>query len=284
MRKRPLIVLFVVILAGVAAGWTVFSKWIRPNHYQLLRPYTVWGGAKLVPTQYRLGENGSLQILIPAGMATVGKGGYEERITLPDYWIDQRPVTIRDYKACFQQGNCDWPHYRGDYAKYFSNFIYQWLPVTFISWQQAQAYCEGMGGHLPTEAQWEKAARGTDGLVTLWADDDDEKKDYRMANLDLFYSWLTPSGWLPRSAGPYGLLDTAGNVREWVIDVYQGDDAPVQQGDWTGLVMDRYENVPRILKGGSFLDDMAHVRFTARDAHEANSPGVNRGFRCAFEE
>ncbi len=284
MRKRLLYLFLGILLICLIGGWFVFSKWIRPNHYQLLRPYTVSTGEMLTSTGTRLGKNGSLQILIPAGTAIVGKDGYQEVITLPDYWIDQRPVTIRDYKECFQQGQCDWPHYRGEYEKYFSSFIYRWLPVTFVSWLQAESYCEQMGGHLPTEAQWEKATRGPDGIVTLWADDDDALKDYRMANLDLFYSFLTPSGWLPQSAGPYGLLDTAGNVREWVIDVYQGDDAAVQQGGWTDLVLDRYENVPRILKGGSFLDDTAHVRFTARDAHEANSPGLNRGFRCAFEE
>ena len=281
MKRAVLIFLVIIFAISTSAGWFLFSRYVRPYHYQLLRPYTISSGASLVTTEYRLGENGSLQILIPEGDAKIGKNEYETTLFLATFWIDQRPVTIRDYKTCFTAGQCDWPHYHDSYSKYFSKFIYQWLPVTFVSWLEAETYCEQMGGHLPTEAQWEKAARGPEGIITLWKDN---QKDYQMANLDNFYSWLTPSGWLPKGAGPYGLLDTAGNVREWVIDVLIEENSPVQIGNWEELIRDRSENVSRILKGGSYLDDEAHVRFNYRDFHEANSPGVNRGFRCAYEE
>ncbi|GAP40639.1 formylglycine-generating enzyme family protein [Flexilinea flocculi] len=261
-------------------SWFLFSKYIRPNHYQLLRPYTFRSGAALVTTEYRPGKNGSLQIFIPAGEAILGKEPYQTTEYIESFWIDQKPVTIHEYKECFSQGACRWPHYHDDYSKYFQKSIYQWLPVTFVSWLEAEEYCEQAGGHLPTEAQWEKAARGPDGLVLLW---EGENQDYQMANLDNFYSFLTPAGWLPKGAGPYGLLDTAGNVREWVIDAWITDQSPVQSGHWTEIIRNRSENISRILKGGSYLDDVAHVRFNYRDSHEANSPGINRGFRCAYE-
>ncbi|MHC1771773.1 MAG: hypothetical protein AB9907_08570 [Flexilinea sp.] len=73
MKRAVLIFLVIIFAISTSAGWFLFSRYVRPYHYQLLRPYTISSGASLVTTEYRLGENGSLQILIPEGDAKIGK-------------------------------------------------------------------------------------------------------------------------------------------------------------------------------------------------------------------
>lgn len=262
----------------------IFQTKIRPHHYQLLRPYTIWRGKQLVTTDSRIGRDGELEVFIPAGNAILGHDQNEVNAFINEYWIDQKTTTLNDYLKCVKTGVCYPPHYQLENEKYLKtrNPFYGWLPVTYVSWQEAEGYCEYYGGHLPTEAQWEKSARGTTGRIYLW-NGGEENKDYRMVNIDQFYTTLVPSGWLIKGASPFGILDTAGNVREWVLDAYISSDAPIDLNNWSEILKKASAMPDGILKGGSYLDDLAHARPYYRDSHAHFSSGITRGFRCAFE-
>ena len=135
---------------------------------------------------------------------------------------------------------------------------------------------------MPTEAQWEKAARGTTGIILYWSDNE---KAYNRANYDNFFDGSTFSGWQPAGKTIYGLLDMSGNVREWVLDWMNEPYQKVSQDAWLHLKNQKpyQSDSGRILKGGSFVDDLSHLRLNYRDAHDPNSPGLNRGFRCVYD-
>ena len=279
-KGRIITALFIAALLMIA-GWVVFSKLIRPKHYQLLRPYIPFFGKQYVVTKSRTGANNSLQIFIPEGKAILGKNEYLSETELSSFWIDQIPVTIQQYKSCVEKEGCYPAHYRDEYTDLYTKSVNSILPVTFISWHEAQFYCQAYGGHLPTEAQWEKAARGEEGLILYWEDDE---KAFSKANYDNFFSGLTPSGWLPAGAGPFGLLDVSGNVREWVLDPFISLNQPVNTSSWIDVMNAVEDPDARLLKGGSFSDDLSHLRLNWRDYHDPLSPGLNRGFRCAYEK
>ncbi len=281
MRKGKIILCILVPILLLLGGWVLFNQKIRPNHYQLLFPYTTFFGKRLAVTETRMGADGRVQIRIPAGEAIVGKDEYETVISPDDYWIDQIPVTAGAYKRFLMERKILAPRYHDEYARYWLDKKYDALPVVFVSWGQAEVYCEHYGGHLPTEAQWEKAARGPEGIVLYW---DDSGKAYEKANYDNFFNGLTPAGWLPKGKTYYGVLDMSGNVREWVLDWMKDEDQPVRTDPWEILRDEKNPGAGRILKGGSFSDDLSHLRLNFRDAHDPNSPGLNRGFRCVFED
>ncbi len=267
----------ILLLSG---GWVLFNAKIRPDHYQLLFPYSIFNAESLSVTQTRIGEDNRLQIYVPAGMAATGKDDYFREIYLDDFRIDQVPVTAAAYKRFLAETRELAPRYHDEYAEFWLDKRYELLPVVFVSWGQAEAYCEYYGGHLPTEAQWEKAARGADGLILYW---DDDEKAFDKANYDKFYGDKTPAGWLPKGKTVYGVLDMSGNVREWVLDWMKNEKQKVSPDNWL-LIRDKdVEDAGRILKGGSYADDLSHLRLNFRDAHAPNSPGINRGFRCAYE-
>lgn len=234
-------------------------------------------------TEKRIGKDSRIQILIPEGKAIVGKDEYLSELDIDRFWIDQVPVTASDYKKFISQTKNLAPRYRNEYGKYWQDKIYELLPVVFVSWGQAEDYCEFYGGHLPTEAQWEKAARGPEGIVLYW---DDSEKAFDQANYDYFFNGKTPAGWLPKGKSVYGVIEMSGNVREWVMDWMTGQNTPLRVDDWTVLRDEKsvLTEPGRILKGGAFSDDLSHLRLNFRDYHDPNSPGVNRGFRCVYDE
>lgn len=280
MRKLVRVLFIIIPILLILSGWVLFNQKIRPNHYQLLFPYTSFLGKRLTKTETRKGADGRLQIRVPAGKAIVGRDEYEAEIRLDDFWIDQIPVTAGAYKKFLSERRLLAPRYHDEYAEYWTEKKYENLPVVFVSWGQAEVYCEHYGGHLPTEAQWEKAARGPDGIILYW---DDSRKAYDKANYDNFFNGATPAGWLPKGRTYYGVLDMSGNVREWVLDWMTDEDQAVRTDPWKTLRDEKIPNSGRILKGGAFSDDLSHLRLNFRDAHDPNSPGINRGFRCVYE-
>lgn len=182
-----------------------------------------------------------------------------------DYWIDQIPVTTNAYLKCVDAGQCPPPHHRGYFRRYVDELIYRLNPVSYISWSEADQYCAWLGGSLPTEAQW-RAAAGNERYP--WGD---QEPNLTRANFDGYYQGLTPAGWLPLGASPYGVLDMAGNVREWVLDEYTEQRGINPAGD-----------TDRILKGGSSSDFATTLENDNIQWHSQNSAGFNRGFRCVY--
>jgi len=216
---------------------------------------------------------------IPAGPFYMGnpEGVGEENedpqhvVTLDAFWIDQTEVTNAQYQKCVEAGACPAegtdglnPQGKPDY------------PLGVI-WSGADAYCHWAGGRLPTEAEWEKAARGTDGRTYPWGDD---WPDCSLANHDSLrqgfcFDGLAPVGSYPAGASPYGVLDMAGNAEEWVNDWYDADyyaRSPQQnpQGPSSGEF--------RVARGNSWYYPAEYIRAAYRDPW---SPGdTTLGFRC----
>lgn len=282
MHKGRLILYIMIPILLLTGGWVLFNSKIRPGHFQLLFPYSIFQFRSEAVSGSRIGPDTRLLVRIPEGNAIVGKDEYEETVGLDEFWIDQVPVTAAAYKSFLEQTGMLAPRYRDEYLPYWTEKQYELLPVVFVSWGQAEDYCEYYGGHLPTEAQWEKAARGPEGIILYW---DDSQKAFDQANYDGFYGEKTPAGWLPKGKTLYGVLDMSGNVREWVLDWLVSEDQQPGTSEWQQIrdFEKPQAGAGRILKGGSFADDLSHLRLNFRDAHEPNSPGVNRGFRCVYE-
>jgi formylglycine-generating enzyme required for sulfatase activity len=153
-------------------------------------------------------------------------------------------------------------------------------PIVFMIYDDAIAYCNWAGVQLPTEAQWEKAARGTDGRIYPWGNEAPDAGGRYRANYypkEDGYDDTAPVGSFPLDASPYGVMDMAGNVQEWCADWYDENyyaSAPNQnpQGPSSGTY--------RLLRGGSWA--VGDLRAAGRDPvwHDPTGRYGGRGFRC----
>ena len=177
-------------------------------------------------------SDGMVMRYVPAGKFQMGysEGKKDEEpvhtVYLDAFWIDQTEVTNAMYRKCEEAGVCERPT-QATYAlkrinsatrdDYYINPEYDDFPVIYVNWSQASIYCEWAGRRLPTEAEWEKAARGTDGRIYPWGN---ESPNLDLANFGGFIGDTTAVGSYPAGASPYGALDMAGNAWEWVNDWY----------------------------------------------------------------
>jgi len=223
-------------------------------------------------------KDGAILVSVPAGEFLMGYEGSEadedegpeHLVYLDDYWLYQTPVTNGQYRLCILDGSC---------SGTLSRFPDDTYPVVRVDWFQAEAYCEWAGGRLPTEAEWEKGARGTDGRLFPWGA---QTPSCLLANYQgCFGTQFTQVGQFPEGISPYGALDMLGTVWEWVSDWYQDD----------YYTYSPYENPIgpsegefRVQRGHSFESNIVYLRLTDRARAKPSNEDYRKGFRCVFPD
>ena len=204
------------------------------------------------------------------------------RVTLSGYFLDRREVSVADYQACVRVGRCK----AAPYARGAQRFNQPTFPVTLVTWDEASAFCAFRGARLPTEAEFERAARGLTGRRFPWG----QLANNRLAShgrlgLDVTddsdgFAELAPVGSFNSGRTPDGFLDLAGNAAEWVQDRYatQYPDLPVTDPVGPDAAL---ATSARVVRGGSYESPIAWLRGAARGAFLPNERRPSLGFRCA---
>jgi len=221
-------------------------------------------------------------VKVPAGCFVIGRndGPTEEsparRICLSGFWIGQTEITNAQYAACVEAGACTLP---ADTAA-IDNPALGDHPVVNVTWEQAAAYAAWRGGTLPTEAQWEYAARGPQGYPYPWgfAEPDCERANYADCT-----GRTRPVGpdQRPEGGSWVGALDMAGNVWEWTSNWY-GARSYVDYNDGQVDPAGPAEGQLRVLRGGAWGEPVDRLRATYRARHTPGAWGPARGFRIVI--
>jgi iron(II)-dependent oxidoreductase len=203
----------------------------------------------------------------------------QRKITLDDFYIDKKEISNGDYKMFVEATGRAAPSLWDDQTLNSPN-----QPVVGIDWSDADAYCRWLGKKLPTEAEWEKAARGIDGRVWPWGNIWDPKKDNHGKGTG-GYGFDESDGWkytapvgTELGMSPYGVLNMAGNVYEWTADdfnAYPENDKYILEDSDQGF---------KALRGGAYDDGISEQRASTRCGFRKDYKDVDVGFRCARDK
>jgi len=234
----------------------------------------------------------------------------DRKVYLSSFAIDRDEVSVADYRKCIAGGACELdPLIAGD-----ERYIRDDWPLVNVTWEEAQSYCRWRGGRLPTEAEWERAARGDDRRTWPWGDAERSNDfNHGMARVSAMReldrgggiplqflgdadpsdgtALIAPVGRYPWSEGPYGTRDQAGNVAEWTADALGGNAQNGELGSgYDGLSSvnprrDGRSTDPRVVRGGSWRQPAFLARANVRDPYNIlyapDARYTHIGFRCA---
>ena len=257
VMRRMVPVAALCILGGVGAAW-YFANRGTPNT--------------------REGKDGAPAVLVPAGAFTMGddESSPKRQISVDTFYIDRFETTTSRYAKFLEStGSSNVP----DYWDQLKGKDSAELPVIGVTWNEAKAYCAWAGKRLPTEAEWEKAARGTDGRPYPWGSmfPGVDLTNYLNSAPDPYDGGLSPVGAHPAGKSPYGVEDLSGNASEWVADWYSesfpSDDTHNPRGPGEG---DK-----KVIRGGGRYDPVSRVTATVRQYASPDTRGEDIGFRCA---
>ena len=308
--KKIIPTLFVFFLAACQSTATpppltaTFAPTITPSATQTQIPFTATPEITPTPETVKISsKDGMTQLFVPAGL--VKMGGMDilmendelpaHNVTLDAFWIDQVEVTNGMYGLCVDAGICRPPvKVNSDNRdEYFGNAEFRDYPVVYVTWYDANTYCQWAGRRLPTEAEWERAARSDDMRNYPWGN---EPPNGENSNSNNIVGDTTRVGSYTIGASPFGALDMGGNVWEWVADFYQSkyyNESPSANPtgpDNGGL------NHLRVIRGGSYQDNLFDLRTSNRGYEVGPDPSklpidnayygrssVKIGFRCASD-
>jgi formylglycine-generating enzyme required for sulfatase activity/predicted Ser/Thr protein kinase len=263
-------------------------------------------------------KDGMKLLCIPEGRFTMGSGnGYEDEIPvhaviLSAFWIDHTEVTNAMFTQFIAETGYQTSAEKEGWGYAFSGQDWEkvtganWQhphspdsdiaglddhPVVQVSWEDAVAYCAWAKRELPSEAEWEKAARGADGRTYPWGNDElagnllnfadvNLEQDWADLTIDDGYEFTAPVGRYPDGASPYQVLDLAGNVWEWVQDWYASDYYSSRK-DWIDPLGPETGDF-RVLRSGSWDNDSRDVRVSVREWYPPSDRSVYVGFRCTY--
>ncbi len=240
-------------------------------------------------------------IFIPEGPFTMGfeiendnewgdlDEGPVHEVTLSAYWMDKYEVTSSEF-AEFLNSNLASAQ---KYIEITPNVTIEWLaneyqprpglenlPVNRVSWYGADAYCRWKGKRLPTEAEWDKAARGTDQRIFPWGNEfpDNSRVTFRRKFSEMGFKVMEPVDGMVKGVSPYGIHHMAGNVWEWVDDwfgagAYEDQEQKDPIGPETGI--------SKVLRGGNWYYKAYYMRTTYRFNEKPDKFNIWQGFRCA---
>jgi serine/threonine-protein kinase len=198
------------------------------------------------------------------------------------FWIYRTEVTNGMYRLCVESGTCEPPASQASQTRelYYGSPAYDQYPVVHVDWHRAATYCQWVGGRLPTEAEWERAARGSDGRLFPWGDQIPQSDVANVA--ESLVGDTVAVGSFPGGASPYGVLDLSGNVYEWVEDWYAADYyRAMRLVNPTGP---DYADPPvRGVRGGSWGFSWCYAAAGYRDWWEPYQTGSGVGFRCVLD-
>lgn len=223
-------------------------------------------------------------VQVPAGEFTRGSEDGEEderpvrKLFLDTFYIDRLEVTNAQYKTFCDAANFLYPenpYWDEDYFHQSPNH-----PVLNVTYDQAAAYCRWAGKRLPTEAEWEKAARGTDGRRYPWGDEWDASRANMTGEKNDPYLRAAPVGSFPQGASPYGVLDITGNVWEWVHDWYETSYYAV--GPARNPAGPPGPTPWRTVRGGSYTGPESDARVSNRSKAPPSQALYHIGCRCAW--
>ena len=227
------------------------------------------------------GSDDMTLLYVPAGEFTMGSdnGAADERpehkVTLDAFWIDKTEVTNKMYALCVSARVCLKSVYNSSRTRvvYYDSSNYANYPMIYVDWYQAKAYCEWAGRRLPTEAEWEKAARGESGFTYPWGND----WNTNLSNFRGKVGDTTEVGSYPQGASPYGVQDLAGNVEEWVSSLYKSYPYAPKDGR---EALDVSEG--RVARGGGWNNSYYGLRSVSRNVTHPALEYNSIGFRCAM--
>jgi len=284
----------IIVIAVLATAVTILSQTVRAEESVIPRDMVYIGqgpsimGLDKEESKKFVNSPATYKKRTRTPVSTLNDESPAHTVFLDSYLIDKYEVSNKDYGDFMKTSRHGAPAYWDDPRLNGPN-----QPVVGVSWYDARAYCEFSGKRLPTEAEWEKAARGPDGNLYPWGDDFDPAK----ANYGKIHDATKPVDSYPEGVSYYGIHNMAGNTFEWVFDWYDpryysklepmvnptGPEKPVWIGG-TGTYVDLLAlGEKRVIRGGSWVAPEGSVRSTHRFWNNPlnNSYGVGLGFRCA---
>ena len=240
---------------------------------------------KIAPPTIQLGASylyvdGSTLVAVPSGSFIMGdpkgKDNSQHQVSVGDFWVYSTKVTNTEYKFCFDAGFCTSPDETDN--PNFGDPAYANKPVVGVTYDQAAAYCSFVHARLPTEAEWEKAARGLDGNIYPWGND---KPTCDLSNFGTCVGDLTAVTKYPNGKSFYGAFDMEGDAFEWVADWYDPDYYAASPSD-DPLGPDTGDQ--RVVRSAAFDTDAYLLGSARRSSADPASHTNELSFRCAVDD